>query len=185
MPFTPVHIGSGLLSKAILDRRISLISFSVAQVLMDIEPGVRMVLGHSDLHGWSHTLIGAAAIGAVATVVSPRLMRPLVRRWNKETHHYKLDWLAVPKEAKKWSVATGAFIGTMGHLRLDALIHADVHPYAPMSLINPYLGLLDSKEVYALCLIAGLIGSLAWVARKKISAWRARRRARRADHRTA
>lgn len=180
MPFTPFHIGSGLLSKAILDRRMSLISFGVAQVLIDIEPGARMVLGHGDLHGFSHTLAGAVAIGALATAVSPWLIRPLVQRWNTETLHYKIDWLSVPEQTRKWSVAAGAFIGTLSHLRLDALIHADMHPYAPLTPFNPYLGLLEHDTVYLLCVVAGAVGLLSWVARKRFVAWLALRRLRRA-----
>ena len=56
------------MGNAVLDGRSSLISFGVAQVLMDIEPGVRMIVGRGDLHGWSHTLVGAIPIGALATM---------------------------------------------------------------------------------------------------------------------
>ena len=45
MPFTPFHMGAGVVGKAVLDGRISLINFGVAQVLIDIEPGVHMLFG--------------------------------------------------------------------------------------------------------------------------------------------
>ena len=68
-------MGAGVVGKAVLDGRISLISFGVAQVLIDIEPGVHMLFGWADLHGWSHTLAGALAIGALSTAISPWLIR--------------------------------------------------------------------------------------------------------------
>ena len=169
-------MGAGVVGKAVLDGRISLISFGVAQVLIDIEPGVHMLFGWADLHGWSHTLAGALAIGALSTAISPWLIRPLVGRWNTEVHHYRLSWLSLPASPKKWAVATGAFVGTLSHLLLDGLIHADMHPFAPIADANPLLALVAHDEVYALCAVAMGLGSVAWLARKYLQAWRSGRR---------
>ena len=69
MPFTPFHLGPGLVFKAIGGRHFSFMVFGGAQVLIDIEPGLGLVLGWPVLHGWTHTFAGAAAIGAVAAVI--------------------------------------------------------------------------------------------------------------------
>lgn len=53
MPFTPFHWGFGAAAKAVLDRRMSLTSFALAQVAMDIEPGIGLLPGSAELHGWS------------------------------------------------------------------------------------------------------------------------------------
>ena len=62
IPFIPFHMGAGVVGKAVLDGRISFISFGVAQVLIDIEPGMNMLFGWGDLHCWSHALTGAIAL---------------------------------------------------------------------------------------------------------------------------
>jgi hypothetical protein len=42
MPFTPFHMGAALIVKPVTDLRFSLLTFTVAQVAMDIEPGIAM-----------------------------------------------------------------------------------------------------------------------------------------------
>lgn len=167
MPFTPFHMGAGLTAKAVLDGRISLIGFGLAQVLMDLEPGVRMLTGQGDLHGWSHTVAGALCIGALTTALAPWLIRPIVRRYNQELRHYRLDWLAVPATARPGAVATGALVGTLSHVLLDGIIHADMQPLAPLSHLNPLLLWLSHDSVYGLCAAAAALGAAAWLWRKR------------------
>ncbi len=48
-------MGVALIAKPVLNRRFSMMTFGIAQVAMDIEPGVRM-WAHADvLHGPTHT----------------------------------------------------------------------------------------------------------------------------------
>ena len=159
-------MGVGLIAKAVLDRRISVISFGVAQVLMDIEPGVRMLAGTRDLHGWTHTWAGALVIGAISTLVAPLLIPPIVRRWNSEVLHYRLPWLVVREVPRKWAVAAGAFFGTLSHIVLDGIIHTDMRPFIPFSDLNPLMSLLEHDTVYSLCAVAAVAGAAAWLLRK-------------------
>lgn len=168
MPFTPFHMGAGMAAKAVLDGRISLIAFGVAQVLMDIEPGVRMLHFGGDLHGWSHTLPGALAIGALATVLSPLLIESIVRRLNAEAKFSKVSWLCSARPPRRWAVALGAYVGTLSHLFLDGLMHRDMHPFAPFTNATPFFGLLDHDNVYRWCAIAGLAFGIAWLVRKRM-----------------
>ena len=168
MPFTPFHMGAGLTAKAVLDGRISLISFGLAQVLMDLEPGVRMLTGKGDLHGWTHTVVGALCIGAITTLIAPFLIRPIVKRWNQELQHYRQTWLTVPAVSRKGSVATGALVGTLSHVVLDGVIHSDMKPLAPLSDLNPLLALLQHDTVYSLCAVAAAIGAAAWLLRQRV-----------------
>jgi len=158
MPFTPFHMGFGLTAKAAAGNRLGLIAFGLSQVLMDIEPGVRMLLGTAELHGWSHTVLGAAAIAALATWWSRGLVRLLAGRWNDEVRHYGQNWLGVP----------GAFVGTISHLGLDGLMHADMRPFAPFSDANPLLGLVAHDAVYSAMVVMGLVGALVWLVRQRI-----------------
>lgn len=168
MPFTPFHMGAGLMAKAVLDGRISLISFGLAQVLIDLEPGVRMITGQGDLHGWSHTVAGALGIGAITTLTAPWLIRPIVQRWNQELVHYCQTWLTVPVTPRKGAVAMGAFVGTFSHLLLDGFMHADMHPLAPFTRLNPLLEWLPHDTVYVLCAVAAAVGAAAWLVRKRV-----------------
>lgn len=167
MPFTPFHMGAGLTAKAVLDGRISLISFGLAQVLMDLEPGVRMITSQGDLHGWTHTVVGALCIGALTTLTAPFLIRPIVQRWNQELAHYRQTWLTAPTVSRPWSVATGAWVGTLSHVVLDGLIHPDMQPLAPLTSLNPLLEWLQHDTVYALCAAAAAVGAAAWLVRKR------------------
>ena len=45
MPFTPFHMGAALIVKPVSGSRFSVLTFALAQIAMDIEPGVGMLLG--------------------------------------------------------------------------------------------------------------------------------------------
>lgn len=170
MPFTPFHMGFGLAAKAAAGNRLSLIAFGLSQVLIDIEPGVRMLLGKGDLHGWSHTILGAVAIAALATWCSRWLVLPLAGRWNAEARHYGLSWLCVHLSCT-WPVAAlGAFLGTFSHLVLDGLIHADMRPFAPFSQANPLMGLVAHDTLYAAMVVMGPVGAVLWLVRQRMGA---------------
>ena len=92
MPFTPFHLAPGAVFKAIGGRHFSFMVFGGAQVLMDIEPLVGIVRGSEVLHGYSHTLAGAFAIGTLAGFIG-RPISALVLRTLK-IPHYPFTWLA-------------------------------------------------------------------------------------------
>ena len=155
-----------LLAKAGVDRRLSIVSFGLAQVGMDIEPGIGMLRDAPVLHGWTHTIAGALAIAALVTAISPWFIRPVVARWNAEIRHYRLPWLSVDHRWQWSSVAAGAYFGTLSHVALDASIHADMHPLAPFATANPLLAVIEHDRVYSVCALAALIGSLFWLTRR-------------------
>jgi hypothetical protein len=61
MPFTPFHMGAGLLGKGLAPKSQSLYFFAACNIAFDIEPGVRMLLGHENLHTITHNPVGLAA----------------------------------------------------------------------------------------------------------------------------
>ena len=150
MPFTPFHLGPGLVFKAIGGRHFCCMVFGGAQVLMDIEPGLGLVLGWPVLHGWTHTFAGAAAIGAVAAVIG-RPVSVAVLRWLRIAHP-PLTWTAS---------AVGAFAGTFSHVLLDGVMHADMRPLWPLSDAAPWFGWLPMASVYDGCLVAAVLGAVA------------------------
>jgi hypothetical protein len=154
MPFTPFHLGPGAVFKAIGGRHFSFMVFGGAQVLIDIEPGLGLVYGWPVLHGWTHTIGGALAIGALAGVIG----RPI--------SEFVLRLLRIPHPPFTWTASfAGAFAGTFSHIALDALMHGDIRPWRPFSGANPWYGLLPMDAVYDACLVAGAIGAALVAAR--------------------
>lgn len=170
MPFTPFHMGPAIAIKAAIGPRFSVLSFGIAQVAMDIEPLIGMLRGATVLHGASHTYWAALVVAALVTVVAPPVCRPLLRRWNRECAHYGMGWLQEPPGWSPLAVAAGAFVGTLSHVALDSVMHADITPLAPWSQANGLLGLVSIPTLHVLCTAAGVLGALVWAAVR----WRCR-----------
>jgi hypothetical protein len=162
-------MGAALIFKPALNRHFSVITFGIAQVAMDIEPGIGMLTGAEVLHGPSHTIVGALVIALLVMLVSPRICTFLLKRWNKEVMHYKLPWLEETLPVSRMAVIAGALIGTLSHVLLDSLMHHDIRPLLPFSEANPLMGLMANDAVYQFCKIAGVLGAIAWVGMKWIN----------------
>jgi len=154
MPFAPFHLGPGSVLKAIGGRHFSFMVFGDSQVLMDIEVLVRMDLGTPVLHGYTHTLPGALAIGAISTLSG------------KPLSEFVLRWRRIPCYPISWPVAAiSAFAGTFSHIVLDAIVHADMQPWWPLSTGNRLLGWMGYEELQGWCVVLGIIGFLGVAAR--------------------
>ncbi len=164
MPFTPFHMGPGLAVKAVAGRRFSVVTFGVAQVAMDLETLVRMLRGSAVLHGPVHTYLGAVLMAIPVTLISPLLGRPILRRWNRALTSGGLAWLASPDAFAPRTVALSALLGTVSHVALDSLMHADITPLAPWSDANVLLGLISAAALYRWCVLAGVLGVVGWLA---------------------
>lgn len=106
MPITPLHLGLGLAAKVAAPRHFSLASFTLANVMIDVEPVLKVFLGSAEpLHSLTHTAPVGAAI-AVLAAIAVKTLRPT-----------RITWLAA---------ALGSTYGIATHLGLDALYHADV-----------------------------------------------------------
>ena len=166
LPFTPFHMGAALIVKPGLNRNFSIITFGMAQIAMDLEPGIGMLTGADVLHGPTHTILGALVIACLVMLIAPSVCNFLQNRWNKEVIHYKQLWLVQSEALPKSAVISGAFFGTLSHVALDSLMHHDMHPLMPFSKANPLLGLVSHDGVYQLCAIAGVLGAVIWLAMK-------------------
>jgi len=118
------------------------------------------------LHGYSHTLLGAVLLAVLAAWLAPGLIDIVVGRWNREVHNYGYPWLMVSTLCPLSARLATALIGTLGHLLLDALIHADMHPWWPLSSRNPFMGIIPHDAVYLGCGVAMLLGVLVWLVKK-------------------
>jgi membrane-bound metal-dependent hydrolase YbcI (DUF457 family) len=149
MPVTPFHLGPGAAFKAVGGRHFSFMVFGGAQVLMDIEPLVRIYLGTPVLHGYTHTLLGALVIGLVATLTGKPISQFVLNRYR--IPHHPFTWLAA---------GVGAFVGTFSHVVLDAIMHPDMHPWWPISQGNALLGIVSVGWLHVGCVALGMLGGL-------------------------
>lgn len=156
MPFTPLHLGPGALFKGIGGDRFSFMVFGGSQVLMDLEPGFRMIVHDPILHGPTHTLGGAAAIGLISTISG------------KPISEYVLKLIGYARPKMPWlAAAIGAFAGTFSHIFFDAIMHSDMMPWAPLSETNGLLGVISIGSLHMICLILGVVGAMLFFARSR------------------
>lgn len=146
MPITPFHLGVGVLVKATCRRHFSFLIFSWSQVLMDIEPLIRLVRHKAVVHGPSHTLVGALVVGLTSAAVGKPITQVVLRMVRRPC-------------AIAWPVALcSALVGTYSHIILDAMMHRDMRPLWPISSTNPLLELLSIEWLHFLCVLAGVVG---------------------------
>lgn len=155
MPFTPFHMGPGLFIKAILQGSFSLMVFGWAQIVMDIQPLIVLVSGSGQLHGFSHTYLGASLLMLVSALTGKYLseLGLMILGISKKEHPIRITWGVV---------VLSAFIGTFSHVLLDSIMHGDVKPFYPLSLSNNLYGVLSFSQLHQVCLSSGVIGALVY-----------------------
>jgi len=109
-------------------------------------------------------IVGAAILSTVVVfalrpVVAAALRRlarlPDLGRW--------VDASEIPWRA---AVAT-AIAGCLGHVVPDAIMHADVEPFAPFTSDNPFLDLVPLEALHVGLLVLGALGAGALLARHR------------------
>ena len=127
--------------------------FGGSQVMMDIEPLVGIFRGSFVLHGPTHTLPGALAIGTLAGLIG----RPIST--------FVLRWLRIPHHPFTWTASfIGAYAGTFSHVVLDAIMHPDMQPWRPLSTQNQLLAILSAEWLHLACVLGAVLGGavVAW-----------------------
>ncbi len=155
MPFTPIHMGPGILIKACLQGSFSLMVFGWAQIVMDLQPLFVLITGEGQLHGFSHTFIGASLIGVISALTGKYFSEfgLLVLDISKKENPINIVW---------WVAFASAFIGTFSHVVLDGIMHSDLEPFYPFISDNHFLGLLSVSNLHKLCIYSGLLGAVLY-----------------------
>lgn len=166
-------MGPALAVKAMVGDRFSVIGFGLAQVAIDIEPLLGLIYGWEVLHGRTHSVLGATAIGLLVTSVTPFIARPLLQLWNESLRDSGMHGFTSPTRVSWLAAASGALLGVWTHVLLDGVMHADLLPFWPWSGARPLLGGLSLATLHLACVATGLVGVAAWF-------WRGWRRGRRA-----
>ncbi|NWF94853.1 MAG: hypothetical protein HXY34_01790 [Candidatus Thorarchaeota archaeon] len=154
MPFTPYHLGPGLLVGLCLFSVLDLTGLLIGSVILDVEPLLVITLNWPlPLHGLAHTYLGATAVGTVTTVVLYLMQRPLSSITSTLLPHSVSSFHRL-----FFSVLLGAYM----HVFLDSLLYPEMNPLFPI-LGNPFLGLISSQTVSAICLWSGAAGSVLYL----------------------
>jgi hypothetical protein len=151
MPFTPFHLGPALGLGLPLRKYIHAPTFILANVAVDIEPLLVVLLGLNYLlHGYLHTFLLSFFFGLAigfAMFYLEKFLHPL----------YK-TLLLTPNGTlglKSFMVA-GAF-GALLHVLFDSPLYAEMHPFFPITT-NPLYGSVSSADVYSACVWLGILG---------------------------
>ena len=151
MPFTPLHMGPGVLIKALLQGSFSLMVFGWTQIVMDIQPLIVVITGEGHLHGFTHTYLGAVLL-AIFSALSGKYLSELglVILGMAKENPIKILW---------WVSFLSAFIGSFSHVFLDSIMHIDVEPFYPITLKNHFHGIISISALHKVCLYSGLVGA--------------------------
>ena len=153
MPVTPFHFGPATLLKALIPSRFSFFVFCYAQIVTDLEVAYHIFTHQVPLHGFSHTFLGAAAIGIFCGITA----QPLHAMLAIQVDTSFFGPLIVPNLTFRTSVVS-ALIGTVSHLFLDSIMHADIKPFWPVTDENPVLGLISLSTLHLGCVLTGIVG---------------------------
>ena len=163
MPFTPIHMGPGILIKALLQGSFSLMVFGWTQIVMDIQPLIVLMTGEGHLHGFSHTYVGAVLLALFSAISGKYLSEiGLIILGLSKVNPIKISW---------WVSFLSAFIGSFSHVFLDSIMHSDVEPFYPMALNNPLYGIISISALHKVCLYSGLVGAAIYY----VIRWRAKK----------
>jgi hypothetical protein len=171
MPFTPFHLGFGLLAKAALPGRMSLTSFTLTQFCIDVETLYHLSRSEWPAHRQLHSVVGGCAVGLL---VAGGLL--LTRRIAQHVGRVTLgeDVARSPlvsAETSGMGTLLGGLLGGASHSMLDAIMHSDVRPLWPLAGGNPLLGLVAPWTLHASCVLAGLVGlALLWAGLRRAPA---------------
>lgn len=157
MPFTPLHLGLGTVTKTVLQQHFSFMIFAGTQVLMDIEPLLGMLYGWQELHRHTHHLLGALLIGTLALLLGKPMSEFILKY--RQFEHWKISW----------RVATvSALFGSFSHVLLDALMHSDMSPFYPLSNSQILLNLIPYTWLLYSCLAGIFIGGSMFLIQSNI-----------------
>lgn len=154
MPFTPIHMGPGILIKGLMQGSFSLMVFGWTQIVMDIQPLFVLLSGEGHLHGFSHTYVGATLLAVFSALTGKYLSQVGLFLFRiTPSIHVGIPWLVV---------FVSAFIGSYSHVLLDSIMHSDVQPFYPFSSNNAILKIVPVTLLHKFCVYSGLVGAAVY-----------------------
>jgi hypothetical protein len=157
VPVTPFHFGVGLFAKGLAPRHVSFRTFCATQIAIDCESGYFLLRGEWPAHRFFHTLLGASLLcAATVLVVGPTLPRLL----------HRLGLAERARRIPAHVLAVTALLGVLGHVVPDAIMHSDMHPFAPLTPANPLYEVLSLGPLHLLLVVMAVLGVLVLESRR-------------------
>ena len=129
MPFTPFHLGPGLLISLIFLSFIDIPTFLIASVIVDIEPFLVLVFDlNYPLHGFFHSFLG----GFIVAVLLSMIMSKIRRYFTPLLTFFKIEQ-SISFKKILFSSICAIFL----HILLDSPIYLDIRPFFPFEF-NPF-----------------------------------------------
>jgi hypothetical protein len=163
MPITPLHFGLGAALKALLPGTFSFTVFALVNVIVDIEPVVRVILGSDRLHAHIHTYSGATLVAIPCALFGRPLCEWALRLWNRHLDA-SLKALRVDTSISRTASWSGALLGAWSHVALDSIMHPDMDPLWPFAPGNALLGLISIEALSWGLVALGVAGVAVLVA---------------------
>lgn len=158
MPFTPFHLGPALFFGLLLFRYINFPTFLIANIIVDIEPFLILLLGlNYPLHGFFHSFLGGSIIAVLFSFAMIKV---------NEREPKLMAFFGLGQNISSKTIWLASFSGIYLHIVFDSFLYTDIKPLYPFSY-NPFYALLLPYDVYSLCSIL-FLGGLVFYALKLI-----------------
>jgi hypothetical protein len=133
MPPTPYHFGPSGFLGLVLRKWLDVPVFTLANVVVDTE----VLFRHHcwPVHGYAHTLLGGAVVGAI---------------WGRYPLGKIMQILRIPYQTGFWKMVISGVLGVWLHVFIDAIYHPDVLMFWP-SKAKPLLRLISQEQVKIAC----------------------------------
>ena len=153
MPFTPFHLGPGLLIGLVLLKFIDFPTFIISSIIIDVEP-LSVIIFNLDypLHGFFHSFLGGTILALPLAII----MKQFRKYISPIMSFFKLE-----QEITFKKILAASLAGIYIHILFDSPIYTDIQPLYPL-FINPFFrntslpGLLETM-ICAWCFIGALI----------------------------
>lgn len=156
MPFTPFHLGAGILIGLLLRKHIDFPTFVAANLVVDVRATL-IFFGFMEgtLHGFLHTFLFGSLLGLGLAVIAYRL-KPFTGRLMEV---FRLEQL----ENWKSFLAAGV-LGTWIHIFLDSFLYTDIQPFMPLE-VNPFYGVLSTPNfiIYGFSMLSLVLGGIYYL----------------------
>ena len=152
MPFTPFHLGPGLLIGLIFKQWINIPAILIASIIVDVRAAYCLFTGCYPLHGPLHTFLGALILSSLV-IFSIYLFRDRLKPIS--------IFLKIKQDYSLQSIVIGAVIGVWSHVILDAFLYPEMVPFWPVHG-NPFIGIFGSIEIYGFCIMGFVIGGMIY-----------------------
>lgn len=150
MPFTPFHLGPGLLFGLLLLRYVDFPTFMIASVIVDVEPLLVLTFNLAyPLHGFFHSFIGGTLIALLLTVAMSKVRKALSPL---------LSGFKIEQTPSFKSILVASVSGIYIHILFDSWMHRDIRPFYPLEM-NPLLHAITTSGIYMLC-IGSFVGGI-------------------------